>query len=216
MGPESKYFDLEAFKNDSPERNYWLGFLTADGCVLDNSHLSQNPQIQLTLADQMHVVAFKEFTKSEAKICEPRKGHASLTIRSKELAELLYEYHIVPRKSLKERAPDSLKMDSDYWRGVIDGDGCLGVNKRGFPRLELVGSKDLCEGFLSFVKTLAPTKVSLTKDKRTEGLYRVQLCGLWVKRVVEALYSGAEVALDRKAEIDKSILAVKGKRGAYV
>lgn len=71
--------------------------------------------------------------------------------------------------------------------------------KKDYLRLELVGSFDLCTQFLTFVKSHAETKVSVTSDKRSEDLYRVQLVGSSATKTVEKLYGcNPVVYLDRK------------------
>lgn len=209
MAAKSKYFDIEVFKKDSPERNYWLGFLAADGCV-------SGYYVTIRLKDLDHVEKFRAFCSSKHKVSEVDVKDASyyqLAIGSRELVELLATFNISPAKSYSVSPPEHLAYNTDYWRGVIDGDGCLRITKQGFPAIELVGSKDMCAGFLSFIKTIGNTK---TKVLPRAKVHRVTTGGLWVKRVVEVLYGNAEVALDRKAEIAKSILSVEDKKGAYL
>ena len=59
----TQYVEYNAFDTITEESAYWLGFISADGCLRGNT-LS----IGLQESDYNHLVKFKEFIKTENKI----------------------------------------------------------------------------------------------------------------------------------------------------
>src|SRR6202453_2288837 len=57
---DESYFDVI----ETPEQAYWLGFITADGCVTDNYQIV----IQLKESDVRHLSKFADCVKSSAPI----------------------------------------------------------------------------------------------------------------------------------------------------
>ena len=107
---------------DTEEKAYWLGFLAADGNVGSNNPVVS---IHLSLTDVDHLSKIRQSLQSTHPIKIYNKS-CYFTIRSKILTDDLKQYGIVPRKDRIVRAP---QIDTffvrHFWRGVIDGDGCL-------------------------------------------------------------------------------------------
>lgn len=118
---------------------------------------------------------------------------ATFHVASKHLTEMLFLYGVTPRKSLTAQAPDGLYNDADFWRGEVDGDGCVSARRR---RLSLAGSPALMSQFATFVKQVAP--VWTGKPRRVGKIAIVTLSGKAAAQVATRLYTKCTVALDRK------------------
>ncbi|MEW1584188.1 hypothetical protein AB0283_01890 [Micromonospora vinacea] len=196
----------DAFDLLTSEACYWLGFLFADGCVTYRAgHL---PQISVGLAqrDHEHLVSLRTFLGSTSSISLPSPTHGScqFSVRSNRLAERMMT---LGRYSgpLDERLTES----RDFWRGVVDGDGSIGQYRRPSPsqstfsQFRLVGSKRLLDSFAGFLNRNDVVGLSVRPHKT---IYTIgTTCGP-AERIVALLYSGATVALTRKAEIAKKII----------
>ena len=199
-----------AFSELTEESAYWAGFLMADGCVGIPRVGSPSVSINLMLADRPHLVAFRTFLGATNGITTvPPKsdsGHAYIHIRSERVVSDLVAIGVTPRKSMREVASPVLASSRHFWRGLVDGDGCLlwWTNRRldpnrHYPMLSVVGSESIMAQLLSFVRAIpCETGASIRQDKRTPGLWTLELNSTPATIVARELYCGATVALARK------------------
>jgi hypothetical protein len=206
----------DAFDLLTPEASYWLGFLFADGCVAYRpGHL---PQISVGLAqcDREHLVSLRAFLGSTSSISAPSPTHGScqLSVRSTRLAERL-----VALGRYEGPIGERLDESRDFWRGVVDGDGSIGIYRRpaprasAFPQFRLVGSKRLLEAFAAFLLRHEIASLSVRPHKT---IYTIgTTCGP-AKRIVTLLYAEAASALPRKALIAAKIMSGVWRPTAFV
>ena len=98
----------------------------------------------------------------------------------------------------------------DFWRGVVDGDGSLGLLASGYAYFGLVGSRRLLEAFLVFLQSNGlGARMTIRPDKT---IFQVATAGHIAERIVSFLYENATVALDRKAASAAKIAVAKGVR----
>jgi hypothetical protein len=143
---------------------YWTGFLMSDGNI---SYKKGIPIIALHLKDidLPHLLKFRDFVGSSHKVgnyVNKERGNASnsISFASESMANALAKYGFVPRKCFTAEIKGGIENNRHVWRGVIDGDGSLGVyvrknlngNIRRVPYLSLTGSKNLCIQLRSFLE----------------------------------------------------------------
>ena len=200
--------DAKVFERDCEEAQYWIGFLIADGCVLNNGTLS----VALAVVDREHLVRLGRFLKSGALIFEgkgnqssykPGRPFVKLSVFSKSLVENLGEFGVVPRKTGREKLL-KYEFSRHTWRGVIDGDGSVGFHKRGYFWIKLYGSRELCEQFRQFVLTLLPA--CSAQVHQYGSIHSFGLCCAPAEAVAIELYRGCTIALSRKSEIVGRVL----------
>jgi hypothetical protein len=193
---------------DCEEKAYWLGVLAADGCVCRrDKDGTRSPTISLDLAtrDREHVEWFRRCVGSTHTVYvrNPKKtkwgnstGTASIQFRSKKMADDLAKLGIVPRKSLTAEPWDGPpELMRHYWRGVVDGDGCLSF-VAGRWVVHLVGSRLMVAAFLAFAKGVTTTKANANRH----GLiWQTAVYGRNAPPLITALYERANYALSRKA-----------------
>lgn len=209
--------DETAFDLVTDQSAYWTGFLIADGGI--TTHAQGSPQIKLNLSavDKKHVEKFRDFMKSTHKIGDVayvdhrpdwKPGPAKwYTFASKKVAKALNTLGVTPRKSGTAIVCDSLRLNRHFWRGVVDGDGCLSVAKKdGRVSLSIGGSKPMMQQFLAFAKTVTTTEANV-RPHSSAALWVVSLTGRPAIDVIRELYADCTVALDRKHAIARIILA---------
>ncbi len=179
---------------DSEEKAYWLGFLTADGCITTGDRIS----VHLASIDCGHLYKLKEAIKATQSISECKRS-CSLVICSPEMAADLALHGIVPNKTFSTQpAQVAPELERHYWRGVIDGDGHISRDGR---ILVCAGDYQVVLGFQTFI--LARWLTVKARVYRQETIYRFQLQGAIVKEVLEVLYGDATVYLGRKYQLAK-------------
>jgi len=182
-------------RNLPSESAYWIGFLFADGYLHQGRHGAKRVCLRLKASDATHIEKFVRYIESNSRIYLYDDNTASVQIASDDLADLMIGHGVVFRKSMTVSAPEYLRYDRDFWRGVVDGDGCIGVPKR---RVDLVsGSQVLLDQYADFVeyKLGFRPNVHYRKDSRTKSVSISHLRG---EALIRVLYSGASVYLDRK------------------
>lgn len=122
---------------DSADKAYWLGFLAADGSVVDNSL-----KLMLSAIDDLHLRKFLDFLDSDYPIgyCDSYYTDTNGTrhsfdacyikITSSSMIADISKYGIVQGKKYKNidfisNIPDRYKLD--FICGIFDGDGSVGV-----------------------------------------------------------------------------------------
>lgn len=197
-------FNMEKFKEDSSDKYYWLGFIGADGCVVDNT-LS----IELKDIDEKHLQKFNSFFENTNPI-EKRVNNLNVNcvkakINSFELVEYLKQYNIYQNKSKTytiplNKIPEKFLMD--FIRGLIDGDGCIRINNHQQISLEFCsGNKECVEQFKNILKL----ENNITNDNYT---YHIQVTGnIKAKNILDKIYknSSEQNRLDRKYNIYNSL-----------
>jgi helix-turn-helix protein len=188
---------------DSEEKAYWLGFLTADGCVTAGKKPGDSPRISLHLArqDYGHLMKLKKALRASQMISVNARS-CSLTIFSAEMAADLARHGVRPNKTFSTKpAQIAIDLERHYWRGVIDGDGNFA---RGGDLLKLVGDYDVVLAFQGFVFAYCP-KVTANIRKR-ENIFTFTIRRQATRRILQTLYEGATVSLDRKYRRAHAIL----------
>lgn len=132
--------DEKCFETMSYETAYWLGFLFADGFLLEKSNCIG---MNLSIKDEQVLYDFKDFVKSDGKIFRGKlsipKEHNKVknsgiisTFRfcNKKIADDLRRYGLKGNKSLTLEWPNiEEKYYYSFLRGYIDGDGCICIRK---------------------------------------------------------------------------------------
>lgn len=189
------------FRELTPEVAYWIGFIAADGCVHKKAGNSFVITIALQIADSNHVEKFKKFLEATQQTKIWRRGTvAGIHVTSSEIAKDLLKYGITPRKSLTMCIHNCLEDNRDFWRGVCDGDGSLGLNP---IRLQMSGSYNLMGQFRNYIHKHITTAAEVHKRGNIGGF---SLSGVLAKEAIRILYANSVVSLDRKQCLADRIL----------
>jgi hypothetical protein len=200
-----------AFETIIEESAYWIGFLTADGTILNDEN---DGAILLKTAecDRGHLEKFQSFLQAGHKVVyhasEPGRysgstGFYRIAIYSKPLVISLQQYGLLPNKTGNESI-HLLATNRHFWRGVVDGDGYIGISGNS-PRLEVVGNAHLLQQFIDFLNLHLPECTNPVRPHRT--IFRVGFYGKTARGVIAHLYCDCSVALERKQRIARQIIS---------
>lgn len=197
------------FAKINPNSAYWIGFLAADGNLYTRKRrrsFEYTLQIGLANKDKEHLVKLQNFLGSNRPLLKDREVATKLSISSKQIFDDLHKYNLTPNKSFTLTVCEKLKYNRDFWRGMIDGDGCIThrnhCKKTGYwdrtKGLNLTGSKFVCESFITLLKTKFNYSPALVKSK---NVYQVSISKRSILlQVLEFLYKDATTYLNRKYE----------------
>jgi hypothetical protein len=197
------------------EAAYWCGFFFTDGTIVRSP--DHTPQVALVLQrrDRDHLVKLRDFLGSMHAITPIAPTTVALNgaqgtgafryaVTSQRLADRL--------TALGRYGPavdPELAASRDFWRGCIDGDGTVGISC-GIPQVKLVGSHWLLSAFVDFLGPISSRRPLNVRPAR--NIYVVSTSYATAVKVVDRLYVGATVALDRKAASAAEILFTRGPR----
>lgn len=205
--PRIKYpINLEKLKVLTEETCYWLGFIAADGCLFEYNNGSVGLTIGLNKQDEEHLKKFQYYIEDKRPLYKRETTNSvSLTIKQRELYDLLYSYELRPKKSLTLSFPSFLITEEQkrWWiRGYIDGDGSLSISynkdRNNYPVLVVgvVGTEDV----LNHIKYYMNTEAKLYKKKGQQS-FSITLQGNHkVYKFINWLYNDAKIYLERKYE----------------
>lgn len=203
--------DQEIFGTITEKSSYWVGFLLADGC-LSVGKRGKTVRLKLRSSDFQHLEKFRKFMDTDKPIYTGsgiRKGTecfwAKVVISSEKVFNDLLRYGLSPRKSLnRELIIHKLENNRHFWRGMVDGDGSLGIyGKRKNPRLSLYsGSSKLLQQFLDFL----PENIARNGIYFSSNIFSIDYGCAPAKKIISLLYSDCSIYLDRKMKIAQEVM----------
>lgn len=191
---------------DTPEKAYWLGVLYTDGCVTSNGFYTK-----LETKDRDWLELFKKFMNAEHPLLRGQ-GTWFISIGSKYLNETLHQYGIIPNKTYDYFIPVYIpkgELESHYWRGCMDGDGCIGY----YPTVQSIHQRCrviLCNKNAEFLELIKKFFIGLgyksyiaLKHSKNSDYYHWSYGprpAYLAKEVLDVLYkdSSIDIRLERK------------------
>jgi hypothetical protein len=195
----SKYTYNEYFFN--PLNNlssYVLGLLYTDGNLSDRRKtfsISLHKQ-DVNLIENIGLLIKNSKTYNIVK----KANNVSIFFTNKKMYQDLLDLGLYPNKSTTLTIPDYLLYNKNFWRGCVDGDGSLFISKNSLY-LSLCGTRNICESFLTFCKSLGINSKATVRSKKG---YSFDFC--------EIQFSGKNaVAIAEKLYEDNSYLRIERK-----
>jgi hypothetical protein len=205
----------KAFDVVTNDAAYWIGFLFADGSVIQQQKGAPVVQLRLSEIDRGHVENFRQFLGSTHAITTSPPGNfggyrsrasVRFALNSRRLAERLLEMG-----RYEGRIAPELAVSRHFWRGVVDGDGSIFTLKTGYSGISLVGSQRLLDAFLGFLRERNLSgRMTVWPHK---SIYELSTAGHLAELIIDELYRNAATALDRKAAAAAPIIrSVRARR----
>lgn len=206
----------DAFSVLTPESKYWIGMFVADGNVSYKRGVAIIT-LHLQEIDRDHIdKKFRAFVGSTHKLgCYVKKNtegvYYSISFSSEKMANDLAAYGVVPNKWYIVKVKGGIENDRDLWRGVMDGDGTLGIyQKKTFngstrlvPYISLTGNLYICHQFKAYLEHQIGLPMPRINPNKNSYLFSVS--DHRAVRAIKLLYENSTVALDRKLRIANTI-----------
>lgn len=197
------------FTLEKPEFSYLIGFGQADGHLSSNTRNRGQFSIELKKEDGDILIKFKELVPVNSSITfRTRKTNfkkisetITWTVCFKSFRDTINFYGIpYGKKSNLIEPPKKEYIEKDYWRGIIDADGSLGVTKQGYPFLSLVtASEKLYNSFSALIFKETNFKINLQPNTR-DNVYNITLYKEKAQKLISFLYYENCLCLNRKKE----------------
>lgn len=135
------------------------------------------------------------------------KNSIRLTISNLTFRKFFEERGIIKNKTFDYQVPSFYLYNSHFWRGMIDGDGCIFKYKKKYTiyGISLVGTKHTIESFKKYCEFILgkSIKVKPYKIKSSIELYSINFVGKMYLPLLKALYENSTEDLHITRKYDK-------------
>ncbi|UWM52692.1 SANT/Myb-like DNA-binding domain-containing protein [Streptomyces carpaticus] len=192
---------------EEPRYAYMFGFLQMDGSLSSGGGNRGRLSLEVAHRDIHLLYAFQRLTPYYTSVREriretnfKASAHSAIwTLCSLEARTRLMDLGIPSgRKSHRVRPPTVQHAERDYWRGVIDADGSVGLTGRGLPFIALTSASDaLALGFCAYVRALTNAERVPSRNAR-DGIFNLVYTKESAVALIQHLYYPGSLALERK------------------
>ena len=225
---------FDFFKIQSPIRDYWVGFIAADGNITGKPDKKLRLSFGTSKKDKTHPYKLKklirggsvttfDFSRYDKKYKSKKiniyiKGglQYKFQIDNTTVCRPLLKLGIVPRKTYILKPSKTLIFSYDFWRGFVDGDGSLTDLKKTKGTNISVGtqSKFIYQYYLKFLKKNRIKNPVIQTRGSKDKFYVITLSGLRARILAKKLYFGSPklARLDRKYDLAMSWLKYRSDR----
>ena len=209
-----KYPIKEDLFDDLTENSvYLLGFIAADGSILESRGHPSVLEIALAEKDKYHLIKLRNLICEDIPVRLKEKYKAVVcSFCSVKLVENLSKFGIVPRKSLTLQFPKNIpnNLIRHFVRGYFDGDGHVRqrINKRyghEYPALEfsMLGTKDFLIDIKRFFCLEYAKDVGCLEDLNNYGknVFRLTFSTRSAREFGNWIYKDCTIKLDRKFDV---------------
>lgn len=196
--------DENYFKKWSPNMAYILGFILADGCIIRGTYKGYSDSLKfgVQLSDIDILEKIKKELKAEHKL-SITKNAVHFCITSQELVNSLKKLGVTYHKSLNENIPMVPKQYiRDFIRGIVDGDGSIGIDDKGKPSVGVSGGKTVLtfirDYFFKTMQLYSKVGQRSYSEQQQNFLYEIRYRSNTALKIISYLYNNACLYLDRK------------------
>ena len=198
-----------------PEHSYFMGLLHADGHMSQRNGQSGHLTISLMVSDTGVLEKCAELfqgvyssvnTYTQSTTFSDSYTYSTLSICNKEFRdELNIAGMPYGKKSGKiSRPKDAIEID--YFRGLIDGDGSLGLTARGFPFVSLVTiSEPSATEYIEFLCSITGKHKTTSRNKRDRA-FNIAVYKEDAQALVDTLYYDGCLCIQRKLDSARRVL----------
>jgi hypothetical protein len=213
-----KYFYDENFfeKIDSEEKAYFLGFIFADGCVVNNSKkFRYQVTLKLHTKDKHILESFITSVKGEMPVWKHgQREMVEISFSGKKMVNDLIDLGVTQNKTFTLQYPTiNETLERHFLRGYFDGDGCIRINtdvrdnsKRGDLRI-VGGSMDMLNKINERMNFLFGTNINKLygpKDKKYKFMGWAGMTD--IEKIYHGFYNDSKLFLIRKKSIFDEVI----------
>jgi len=193
----------------NPSHAYFFGFIQADGHLRRIIGNKGALTVELSGQDQWLLEQFAQIVPVYSSISTRRRttnfkdGYESATWTVYDLAfrqALLAIGMPEGRKSGIVKPPEMEFSQPDYYRGIVDADGALGLTSNEYPFLTLTThSAAMANGYVEFVEQIIGKAKTSSRNSRDQ-VFNIAVFKEDAQRLAAAMYYEGGLALPRKME----------------
>lgn len=202
--------------------SYIIGFLQSDGHHSSDTRNRGKIRIELQASDRPILEALQAAFPVHSHLSE-RTRDTNFKVDYRSCAWTLYDLE-TREELIKLGVPVGAKSETvapptwdfsprDYIRGLVDGDGSLGLTGKGWPFVSLTTKSDAIA--IAYVQYVAQVtgKLKTAHRNRRDNIYNLTVFKEDAQALAAALYGGSTLRLDRKFAAYEELLRWVRPRG---
>jgi len=210
---------------DTPEKAYFLGFIFADGCLINNpKEYRYKLVIKIHNKDEDMLKRFISLLDSEVEIWRSKNRDISeVGFSSKKMINDLKNLGIHQNKTYTIEYPKiDEKLEKHFLRGYFDGDGCIRINKDKRDQSKR-GDLRIVGGSVKFIQTLNErmgklfgVNVNKIYGQKNKQYKFVGWAGMSdIEQIYNGFYSDTDLFLIRKKIIFDEVIDIIREKYKY-
>lgn len=201
-----------------PEHSYIFGFFQADGSLSENTRNRGRLEVELSLRDidilqkiKANLLLNSSLT-TRTRNTNFKNDYTSATLS---LFDLKFRKSLIAlgmpvgKKHLIIRPPEVEFCELDYARGLLDGDGSLGLDGKRKPFISLNTSSDYIRNWYVDLILRLTGKIKNPKRNKRDNTYNIVMFNEAAQNLTKKLYYENCLALNRKLYLAQEILKWK-------
>lgn len=210
---------------DSEDKAYFLGFICADGCLInDINKYRYKLNLKIHIKD-IHIL--EEFIKKingEMDVwINGKRNMCEISLSGKKIVSDLMDKGIFPKKTFKLTYPKiNENLERHFLRGYFDGDGCIRINidkrdgsKRGDLRI-VGGSIDMLNKINERMNILFGTNINKLYGPINKQYKFIGWAGMSdIEKIYYGFYNDATLFLQRKNDIFNEVINIITNKKKY-
>jgi hypothetical protein len=222
-----KYFYDENFfeKIDNEEKAYFLGFIFADGCVVNDSKKSRyQVTLKLHTKDKHILESFITSVKGEMPVWKHgQREMVEIHFSGKKMVNDLINLGAIQNKTFTIQYPTiNETLEKHFLRGYFDGDGCIRVNedkrdntKRGDLRI-VSGSLDMLNKINERMNILFGVNINKLYGPKDKAFKYIGWSGMSdIEKIYHGFYDDSMLFLNRKKNIFDEVIKIIENKQKY-
>lgn len=198
----------------NPNHAYIYGLFQTDGHLREGTRNRSQFTLEINVRDKDIIKKISQALPVKANTFTRTRTtnfgtHTSIGLR---VCNYIFKEHIkslgfpVGKKSHIIQEPLIPFSTLDYYRGIIDGDGSVGVTKDGFPFISLItASESLMKSYCKLIYDTCNLYKTINRNKR-DNIYNICLYRENAQQLIEKLYYPNCLGLNRKIKKAKQAL----------
>ena len=196
------------------EKSYIYGLLLSDGTMHIANPETYTGQVQLEVSkkdkdivDKLCRIIPYSTKRERIRSTNFKDIHSSIVfvVSRQYFIKDLIDFGFPIKNKTTSAVPPIVEYDEGaFWRGVIDGDGSLGIRHNSRGKLEAylsltTKSEPLKEAFCKYLKSITGRKYNPKRNKR-DNIYNIGCGGRAACKVLKEIYKNCTIYLNRKYE----------------
>ena len=212
------FMEITKFFKTRVSFEYFLGLAISDGNMSKNTRNRGKLQIELKASDgaildrlqaSLKVFASLSYRYRSSNFSE-RFESKTLRICNKEFRDFILSSGMPYGSKLNVGMPKGMQNSSHFWRGMIDGDGSLGLSSSGLCFVSFTTkSQHIAAAFCKMCKDVAGIDKTMNRNAR-DDIYNLMVTKESAQKIVRFLkYDKTDLAVARKKERALSVIQWK-------
>ena len=206
-------YNENAFNDNTEEMYYFLGFMSADGCLKNTGEIS----ININVKDIKILEDLKNYLGTKKPIYFQKINNSVIfSFGNKKIYNNITKFGLTPQKSLTLKFPPNIpnNMMNHFIRGYFDGDGSVSIIERKTIlglKINLVGTFEFLSGLQNhLINHINITPKKISQIKKNKNTYQLNFKSKSdIIKLRDFLYMNSHVFLNRKYEIFKTDITCK-------